>query len=94
MNARCRTLPESRKPPGERFVQGNVHRAVFLERELRGAQYQELIVQTGTILHQTDGTFDFGVTSECALLAIKKSATGTNSTEIHVIDYPGRQRLA
>jgi len=48
-------------------------------------------LQTDTALHETDGTFKFGVgrrsanQSEPDLFAIKKSATGTHSTEIHVL---------
>lgn len=48
------------------------------------------ILQTGTALHETDGTFDvfvsrFALTGRPALFAIKKRATGTKSTEIHVL---------
>jgi len=58
---------------------------------LSGASnFQRFIVQTGTALHETDGSFDFAVTDwdrdgRPDLAAIKKSATGTNSTEVHIL---------
>ena len=51
--------------------------------------YQSFAVQTGTILHETDHRFVFGLTAARRLMAIKKSSTGSHSTEVHVIDYPG-----
>jgi hypothetical protein len=47
--------------------------------------YQQFSLQTGTLLHPTDDTFTFGVAANRDLLAIKKSGTGTGSTEIHVL---------
>ncbi|NJM33522.1 MAG: hypothetical protein HC850_01165 [Rhodomicrobium sp.] len=53
------------------------------------------LLQTGTALHETDGTFEFEITDwnrdgRADLAAIKKSATGTGSTEVHVLNaVPG-----
>jgi protease II len=47
--------------------------------------YQQFSLQTGTALHETDGTFAFAVAPNRDVFAIKKSATGSNSTEIHVL---------
>lgn len=41
--------------------------------------------QVGTALHQTDDTFAFVVATNGDLFAIKKSNTGTKTTEIHII---------
>ncbi|WP_208921653.1 hypothetical protein [Streptomyces capitiformicae] len=45
---------------------------------------------TGTALHETDATFDFGLADwdrdgRPDLVALKKSNTGTNSTEVHIL---------
>ncbi len=59
---------------------------------LNGAnKFQSFLLHTGTALHETDNTFDFcyadynydGVKD---LIAIKKSNTGTSSTEVHVLN--------
>ncbi|KAB8067088.1 hypothetical protein BDV29DRAFT_163766 [Aspergillus leporis] len=52
--------------------------------------YQNLLTQTSTALHNTDKSFDFAVTDwdgtgRPDLVAIKKRNTGTNSTEVHII---------
>jgi Ser-tRNA(Ala) deacylase AlaX len=58
---------------------------------LSGAsKFQNYILQTGTPLHETDGTFDFVMgdwnrDGRPDLVAIKKSNTGTNSTEVHIL---------
>ncbi|MFD0266377.1 FG-GAP repeat domain-containing protein [Streptomyces sp. NPDC127106] len=58
---------------------------------LSGASnFQRFILQTGTALHETDGTFDFDVAywnadSRPDVVAVKKSRTGTGSTEVHVL---------
>ena len=58
---------------------------------LSGASnFQDFILQTGTALHETDDTFAFAMNkwdtdSKPDLFAIKKSKTGTNSTEVHVL---------
>ncbi|KNG80954.1 hypothetical protein ANOM_011566, partial [Aspergillus nomiae NRRL 13137] len=49
-----------------------------------------LVLQTGTSLHETDNTFDFAVgdwnqDGKPDLFAIKKSNTGSNSTEVHIL---------
>ncbi|GAA0268466.1 VCBS repeat-containing protein [Cryptosporangium japonicum] len=54
------------------------------------SNYQQFLVQTGTPLHETGENFDFGVADWDAdgrgdLFAIKKSQTGTNSTEVHIL---------
>ncbi|WP_437502239.1 tyrosinase family protein [Sorangium sp. So ce1099] len=51
----------------------------------RLAPYQEFRLQTGTALHQTDATFEFAVAGNRDVFAIKKSGTGTGTTEIHVL---------
>jgi hypothetical protein len=50
--------------------------------------YQRFILQTGTSLHETDETFTFDVTRSRELFAVKKSRTGTRSTEVHIVDLP------
>jgi hypothetical protein len=49
------------------------------------APYQQFSLHTGTALHETDETFAFTVAPNRDVFAIKKSATGSNSTEIHVL---------
>ncbi|KAF7136728.1 hypothetical protein CNMCM5793_006046 [Aspergillus hiratsukae] len=54
------------------------------------SNFKKVLVQTGTALHETDDTFDFTMTDwngdgRPDLLAIKKSKTGTNSTEVHIL---------
>jgi hypothetical protein len=53
-------------------------------------KFQQFILQTGTALHQTDQTFDFDLGDwnndrVWDLIAIKKSNTGTQSTEVHIL---------
>ncbi len=43
-------------------------------------------LQTGTALHETGKNFDFGVLPNGDVVAIKKSQTGSNSTEVHILD--------
>jgi hypothetical protein len=55
-----------------------------------GTPFQSYIIQTGTPLHETDGTFDFVMgdwnqDGRPDLIAIKKSKTGSNSTEVHIL---------
>lgn len=50
-----------------------------------GANYQSFSLQTGTALHETDATFQFALANNRDLFAIKKSNTGTNTTEVHVL---------
>jgi len=58
---------------------------------LSGASgFKKFILQTGTGLHETDATFDFAITDWNAdgrpdLVAVKKSNTSKNSTEVHVL---------
>jgi hypothetical protein len=68
------------------------HRSALEEVAVRA--FQRFILQTGTALHETDQTFDFAVgdwdgDGTLDLIAIKKSATGTNSTEVHVLSGAG-----
>ena len=58
---------------------------------LSGASdFKQFILQTGTALHETDSTFAFAIADwdgdgKPDLIAIKKSNTGSNSTEVHVL---------
>ena len=47
--------------------------------------YQKFTLQTGTALHETDGSFDFAVADNGDVFAIKKSGTGSGKTEVHVL---------
>ena len=52
--------------------------------------FQQFLLQTGTALHETDDTFAFAMADwnhdgTPDLVAIKKSHTGTGSTEVHLI---------
>jgi len=47
--------------------------------------YQSFILHTGTVLHETDATFQFALAPNRDLIAIKKSGTGTSTTEVHVL---------
>ena len=47
--------------------------------------YRSFSVQTGTILHETGDNFTFAFAPESDLVAIKKNNTGTNSTEVHIL---------
>ncbi|MFN5514253.1 MAG: VCBS repeat-containing protein, partial [Cyanobacteriota bacterium] len=49
------------------------------------SNYSKFRLQTGTALHQTDGTFVFAALANGDLMAIKKSGTGTGSTEVHIL---------
>ncbi|KAH8708463.1 hypothetical protein GQ44DRAFT_628068 [Phaeosphaeriaceae sp. PMI808] len=54
------------------------------------SKFQEIMLQTGTKLEETDDTWTFGMGRWGAgdkpdLFAIKKSNTGTNTTEVHVL---------
>jgi len=53
------------------------------------SNYQQFSLQTGTALHETDGTFAFAVADNRDLFAIKKQNTGSNSTEVHVLAANG-----
>lgn len=47
--------------------------------------YNSFSVQTDTILHETGDNFTFAFAPESDLVAIKKNNTGTNSTEVHIL---------
>lgn len=49
------------------------------------SKYSKFIKQTGTAIHETDETFTFGLRMNRDLVAIKKSRTGTHTTEVHVL---------
>lgn len=57
----------------------------------RANNYQSWLLQTGTVLHETDKTWDF-VKGDCNrdgatdILSIKKSGTGTGKTEVHIMN--------
>ena len=53
--------------------------------------YQSWVFQTGTVLHETGDNFEFQTgdyngDGHTDIFAIKKSETGTNSTEFHILD--------
>lgn len=56
-----------------------------------GTTYQSWLLRFGTVLHETDNTWDFvksdfnrdGATD---IVALKKSGTGTGSTEVHIMN--------
>jgi hypothetical protein len=52
------------------------------------SNYQQFILQTGTVLHETDQSFTFDITASRDLFAIKKRNTGTHTTEIHIVNLP------
>jgi len=61
---------------------------VYILSALSG--YRNYILKTNTGLHRTDGSFDFAMVNWNRpgipdLVAIKKSATGSNSTEVHIL---------
>ncbi|MBP9726570.1 MAG: protein kinase [Gammaproteobacteria bacterium] len=47
--------------------------------------YQSFKLQTGTALHETGDEFEFLLANNNDLFIIKKSGTGTRSTEVHVL---------
>jgi predicted Zn-dependent protease len=51
------------------------------------SNYQRFVKQTGTILHETDSSFEFEIAQNLDIYAIKKNHTGTHHTEIHVLSY-------
>jgi hypothetical protein len=51
------------------------------------SNYQQFTLQTGTVLHETDATWEFGITAGQDLLGVKKSGTGTHSTEVHIVRW-------
>jgi hypothetical protein len=50
-----------------------------------GDNYQSFRVHTGTALHETGDNFAFSALLNGDLMAIKKSNTGTASTEVHIL---------
>ncbi|KAF4151233.1 hypothetical protein CNMCM6069_004219 [Aspergillus lentulus] len=57
---------------------------------LVGSNFQNFLLHTGTALHTTDETFGFAMANwngdgRPDLVTIKKSNTGTNTTEVHVL---------
>lgn len=57
----------------------------------RASNYKSWLLQTGTVLHETDSTWDF-VAGDCNrdgatdILSIKKTNTGSGKTEVHIMD--------
>ena len=49
--------------------------------------YTTFGMQIGTLLHETDDTFEFAVTLNFDIIAIKKSRTSTGSTEVHILAW-------
>jgi hypothetical protein len=64
-----------------KFLTSNIYK---VEAETM-VNYQRVLLHTGTALHETDNTFAFALAPNRDLFAIKKSHTGTNSTEVHVL---------
>ncbi|MBB5020038.1 hypothetical protein HNQ59_003346 [Chitinivorax tropicus] len=54
--------------------------------------YRSFNLQTGTALHETGDNFDFAVLPNRDVMAIKKSQTGTGSTEVHILDAGSNYR--
>lgn len=52
------------------------------------AGYKVFSMHTGTVLPETDDSWDFAVTPRRDLFAIKKRNTGSKSTEVHIVDLP------
>lgn len=57
------------------------------------SKFKKTVVRTGTALHETGDNWAFAMADynrdgRPDLIAIKKSGTGTNSTEVHIIDVP------
>jgi hypothetical protein len=55
-----------------------------------GSNFQQYLLQTDTILPETDGTFEFAMTDwngdkSLDLVAIKKNGTDTGQTEVHIL---------
>lgn len=50
--------------------------------------YQQFSLKTGTALHETGATFEFLLAENSNIFAVKKSGTGSNSTEVHVLVGP------
>ncbi|MFI5908548.1 tyrosinase family protein [Dactylosporangium sp. NPDC051541] len=51
--------------------------------------YQSFRWQTGTALHETDDTFEFEVAADRDVFAVKKSNTGSMTTELHILSAAG-----
>lgn len=61
-----------------------------VHRLSRASKFQSFTLQTGTLLHETDATFQFLMADwnrdgTDDLISIKKSGTGTKSTEVHIL---------
>lgn len=61
------------------------------------SQFSTALLHSGTALHETDSTFEFAIANfdnrdRADLIALKKSGTGTNSTELHVYTNTQPQR--
>jgi hypothetical protein len=49
------------------------------------SRYRDFVFHKATALEMTDMRWEFGLANNLDLFAIKKSGTGTNSTEVHVL---------
>ena len=49
------------------------------------SNYQQFRLQTGTTLHKTGNDFDLAVLPNGDLMTIKKSSTGSGTTEVHLL---------
>ncbi|OPZ90375.1 MAG: Caspase domain protein [Firmicutes bacterium ADurb.Bin419] len=61
----------------EKFTKGNAFAI--------SGDFQAFNLQTPTAIHETDSTFKFLLDANKNLFAIKKSNTGTNRTEVHIL---------
>jgi hypothetical protein len=76
-NAGCN--PPTQGNNGTSFQHGRLWQTI---RDFNGWQFR---LQTGTALHETGDNFAFSVLPHGDLMAIKKSGTGTKSTEVHIL---------
>jgi len=67
---------------------GSTEVAVLLAK----SNYQQFGLQTGTALHETDHTFTFSITPDRNLFCVKKSNTGSVSTEVHILKLSEERR--
>ncbi|WP_221495445.1 FG-GAP-like repeat-containing protein, partial [Streptomyces netropsis] len=75
--------------PGAAVAAGDEHASTGT-RQATAPAFGNFILQTGTALHETDDTFatattDWDRDGRPDLVAVKKSRTGTNSTEVHIL---------
>ena len=52
------------------------------------SEYKSFVLSTGTVLEETNDVFSFAVSPSRELFVVKNRNTGSNSTEVHIIDLP------